>query len=166
MQWNLFLDGLQSPVVSSKLRPCLDESWPVILQALALDAVPVNSEGNDYIKASVKNTHKHSVATSQYSMVQLKFEDFKFLWGFSLLGLFQSQHPIMYRPIIQLAFVNVKHGGNSPGDEVKSPGLKLYEIALPMFQFLSTESFFGAELLNKDICKELLQVGVISYSIL
>jgi hypothetical protein len=166
LQWNLFLDGLQSPVVSSKLRPCLDESWPVILQALALDSVPVNSEGNDCTKASAANTDKHSTATCQYSMVQLKFEDFKFLWGFSLLGLFQSQHPILYKPIIQLAFVNAKHGGNSPSDEVKAPGLKLYEIVLPMFQFLSTESFFGAGLLNRDICKELLQVGVISYSII
>ncbi|KAK2359319.1 HEAT repeat-containing protein [Trifolium repens] len=161
-KWNLFLDGLQSPVVSSKLRPCLDESWPVILQALALDSVPVNSEGNDCTKASAANTDKHSTATCQYSMVQLKFEDFKFLWGFSLLGLFQSQHPILYKPIIQLAFVNAKHGGNSPSDEVKPPGLKLYEIVLPMFQFLSTESFFGAGLLNMDICKELLQI--LSYS--
>ncbi|KAI5432457.1 protein SWEETIE [Lathyrus oleraceus] len=161
-KWNLFLDGLQSPVVSSKLRPCLDESWPVILQALALDSVPVNSGGNDSTKASVKETDKHNAAKCQYSMVQLKFEDFKFLWGFSLLGLFQSQHPILYKPIIQLAFVNVKHGGNSPSGDVKTPGLKLYEIVLPMFQFLSTESFFGEGLLNMDICKELLQI--LSYS--
>ncbi|KAH1200450.1 Protein SWEETIE [Glycine max] len=140
-KWNLFLDGLQSPIVSSKLRPCLDESWPVILQALALDAVPVNSEGNE---ASVENTQKHSATTYQYSMVELKCEDFKFLWGFSLLGLFQSQHPIICRPIIQLAFVNAKHGGNLPSNEVKPSGLKLYEIVLPMFQFLLTERFFGA----------------------
>ncbi|RHN44030.1 hypothetical protein MtrunA17_Chr7g0214901 [Medicago truncatula] len=159
---NLFLDGLQSPVVSSKLRPCLEESWPVILQALGLDSVPANFEGQDCTKASVRNTYKHTEATCQYSMVHLKFEDFKFLWGFSLLGLFQSQHPVLYRSIIQLAFVNTKHGGNSPRDEVKPPGLKLYEIVLPMFQFLSTESFFGAGLLNVDICKELLQI--LSYS--
>lgn len=166
MQGNLFLDGLQSPVVSSKLRPCLEESWPVILQALGLDSVPANFEGQDCTKASVRITYKHTEATCQYSMVHLKFEDFKFLWGFSLLGLFQSQHPVLYRSIIQLAFVNTKHGGNSPRDEVKPPGLKLYEIVLPMFQFLSTESFFGAGLLNVDICKELLQVGVVSYSII
>uniref|UniRef100_A0A0R0FEX9 HEAT repeat-containing protein 5B n=1 Tax=Glycine max TaxID=3847 RepID=A0A0R0FEX9_SOYBN len=158
-KWNLFLDGLQSPIVSSKLRPCLDESWPVILQALALDAVPVNSEGNE---ASVENTQKHSATTYQYSMVELKCEDFKFLWGFSLLGLFQSQHPIICRPIIQLAFVNAKHGGNLPSNEVKPSGLKLYEIVLPMFQFLLTERFFGAGLLTIDICKELLQI--LSYS--
>ncbi|RDY13657.1 Protein SWEETIE, partial [Mucuna pruriens] len=159
---NLFLDGLQSPIVSSKLRPCLDESWPVILQALAHDAVPVNSEVNDCPEASVDNTQKHSVATYRYSMVELKHEDFKFLWGFSLLGLFQSQHPIFCRPIIQLAFGNAKHGGNLPSNEVKPSGLKLYEIVLPMFQFLLTERFFGAQLLTMDVCKELLQV--LSYS--
>lgn len=111
----MFLDGLQSPIVSSKLCPCLDE-WLVILQALALDAIPVNSEGNE---ALVENTQKHSATTYQYSMVELKCEDFKFLWGFSLLGLFQLQHPIIYRPIIQPAFVKAKHGGNLPSNEVK-----------------------------------------------
>ncbi|XP_027350855.1 protein SWEETIE [Abrus precatorius] len=161
-KWNLFLDGLQSPIVSSKLRPCLDESWPVILQALALDAVPVNSEGNDCAKVTVEDTQKHCIATSQCSMVELKCEDFKFLWGFSLLGLFQSQHPKLCRSIIQLAFGNAKHGGNLPSNEVKPSGLKLYEIVLPMFQFLLTERFFGAGLLTLDICKELLQI--LSYS--
>lgn len=161
-KWNLLQDGLHSPIVSSKLRSCLDESWPVVLQAIALDAVPVNSEGNDCSKASVENTPTHSVSTCQYSMVELKFEDFKFLWGFSLLGLFQSQHPIIYRPIIQLAFVNSEHGGNLPTNEVKPSGLKLHDIVLPMFQFLSTERFFEAGLLNMDVCKELLQI--LSYS--
>ncbi|XP_057443151.1 protein SWEETIE-like [Lotus japonicus] len=161
-KWNMFLDGLQSPIVSSKLRPCLDESWPVILQALALDAVPVNSEGNDYPKALASNAEKHGVTSCQYSMVELKFEDFKFLWGFSLLGLFQSQHPILYRRIIQLDFANAKHGANSPSNEVKPSGVKLYEIVLPMFQFLSSERFFEAGLLTVDICRELLLI--LSYS--
>ena len=160
MQWNLFLDGLQSTIVSSKLRPCLDESWPVILQALALDAVPVDSEGNE---TSVENTLKPSATALQYSMVELKCEDFKFLWGFSLLGLFQSQHPILCQPILQHAFLSAKHNGNLSSSDVKSSDLKLYEIVLPVFQFLLTERFFGAGLLTVDICKELLQVGVLSY---
>jgi len=159
LQWNLFLDGLQSPIVSSKLRPCLDESWPVILQALALDAVPVGSEGNE---ASVENTIKHSATQHPYSMVELKCEDFKFVWGFSLLGLFQSQHPVLCQPILQHTFLSAKHCGNLSSNDVKSSGLKLYEIVLPMFQFLMTERFFGAGLLTVDICKELLQVGVLS----
>ncbi|XP_022635843.1 protein SWEETIE isoform X2 [Vigna radiata var. radiata] len=154
-KWNLFLDGLQSPIVSSKLRPCLDESWPVILQALALDAVPVDSEGNE---ASVESAIKHSATAHPYSMVQLKCEDFKFMWGFSLLGLFQSQHPILCQPILQHTFLSAKHSGNLSSNDVKSSGLKLYEIVLPMFQFLLTERFFGAGLLTVDICKELLQI--------
>ncbi|KAK7374934.1 hypothetical protein VNO80_08377 [Phaseolus coccineus] len=154
-KWNLFLDGLQSTTVSSKLRPCLDESWPVILQALALDAVPVDSEGNE---TSVENTLKPSATAHQYSMVELKCEDFKFLWGFSLLGLFQSQHPVLCQPILQHAFLSAKHNGNLSSSDVKSSGLKLYEIVLPVFQFLLTERFFGAGLLTVDICKELLQI--------
>ncbi|XP_068489389.1 protein SWEETIE isoform X2 [Phaseolus vulgaris] len=154
-KWNLFLDGLQSTIVSSKLRPCLDESWPVILQALALDAVPVDSEGNE---TSVENTLKPSATALQYSMVELKCEDFKFLWGFSLLGLFQSQHPILCQPILQHAFLSAKHNGNLSSSDVKSSDLKLYEIVLPVFQFLLTERFFGAGLLTVDICKELLQI--------
>ncbi|KAK1263806.1 hypothetical protein QJS04_geneDACA011908 [Acorus gramineus] len=39
-----FLDGIQSLLVSSKVRPCLDEAWPVILQAIALDAAPMKSD--------------------------------------------------------------------------------------------------------------------------
>ncbi|CAL0321677.1 unnamed protein product [Lupinus luteus] len=156
-KWNLFLDGIESPMVSSKLRPCLEESWPVMLQALALDAVPVNSEVKDCSKASVENTSDIG-STSQYSMVELKSEDFKFLWGFSLLGLFQSQHPILCKPIIQLSSVNAMYDGDLPFNEVNPSVFKLYEIVLLVFQFLSTERFFHEGLLTMDICKELLQI--------
>ncbi|KAK1357514.1 HEAT repeat-containing protein 5B [Heracleum sosnowskyi] len=44
--WKPFLDGIQSSLVSSKLEQCLEEAWPVILQAVALDAVPVNFSEN------------------------------------------------------------------------------------------------------------------------
>ena len=40
--------------------------WHVILQALALDAVPVNSEGNE---ASVEINQKYSATTYQYSTI-------------------------------------------------------------------------------------------------
>ncbi|XP_019453002.1 PREDICTED: HEAT repeat-containing protein 5B isoform X1 [Lupinus angustifolius] len=160
-KWNLFLDGLESPMVSSKLRPCLEESWPVMLQALALDAVPVNSEVKNCSKASVENTSDIG-STSQYSMVELKLEDFKFLWGFSLLGLFQSQHPILCKPVIQLSSVNEMYDGDLPFNEVNPSVFKLYEIVLLVFQFLSTERFFHEGLLTIDICKELLQI--FSYS--
>ncbi|KAI4352232.1 hypothetical protein L6164_006505 [Bauhinia variegata] len=160
-KWNLFLDGLQSPTVLSKLQPCLEESWPVILQALALDAVPINLEGHEFPKASFGDTPKNG-STSGYRMVEFNWEDFQFMWGFSLLCLFQSQHPAPSRPIIHLAYVKDKYDGESPTDQVDSSGLKLCEIALLVFQFLSTEAFFREGLLTMEICEELLQI--LSYS--
>uniref|UniRef100_A0A6N2MN55 Uncharacterized protein n=1 Tax=Salix viminalis TaxID=40686 RepID=A0A6N2MN55_SALVM len=66
--WNPFLDGIQSPLVSSKVQLSLEESWPVILQALALDAIPVNTHGDS--KATDENTSNNSLI-SGYSMVEL-----------------------------------------------------------------------------------------------
>ncbi|KAJ7971209.1 HEAT repeat 5B-like protein [Quillaja saponaria] len=139
---NLFLDGLQSPLVSSKLQPCLEESWPVILQALALDAVPVNLGGGELSKATVDDIARNGSA-SGYSMVVLELEEFQFLWGFSLLVLFESQHPTLCKPVIPLASAKAKYGEDSPNNKMNPSGLKLYEIVLPVFQFLSTEDFLG-----------------------
>ncbi|KAK0602924.1 hypothetical protein LWI29_038293 [Acer saccharum] len=47
--------GIQSPLVSSRLLPCLEEAWPVILQAAALDAVPMNSDGTGYSRTAAEN---------------------------------------------------------------------------------------------------------------
>ncbi|KAK0601532.1 hypothetical protein LWI29_025122 [Acer saccharum] len=47
--------GIQSPLVSSRLLPCLEEAWPVIFQAAALDAVPMNSDGKGYSRTAAEN---------------------------------------------------------------------------------------------------------------
>ncbi|PKI75616.1 hypothetical protein CRG98_004017 [Punica granatum] len=60
-QWSPFLDGLQSPLVSTKLEPCFKEAWPVILQALALDAVPKNDDVNGDAIKTVQITQEDSV---------------------------------------------------------------------------------------------------------
>lgn len=159
LQWNPFLDGIQSPLVSSKLLPCLEEAWPVILQAVALDAVPVNHDGNGYSKTSVENMSRISLI-SGYSMVELECEEHQFLWGFALLVVFQEQHLLPVKQTIALGSAKVKFGGDSPMKEMNSLGLKLYEIALPIFQFLSTESFFTAGFVTVNLCQELLQVVI------
>lgn len=153
--WNPFLDGIQSPIVSSKVQLSLEESWPVILQALALDAIPANTHGNS--KETDENTSNNSLI-SGYSMVELKLEDYRFLWGFSLLVLFQRQHPTLTRRIILLSSAEVRYGGDSPTEETNTAALKQYEIVLPVFQFLLTERFFSEEFITLDICRELLQV--------
>ncbi|KAA8530559.1 hypothetical protein F0562_005268 [Nyssa sinensis] len=160
--WKPFLDGIQSPLVSWKLRPCLEEAWPVILQALALDAVPVNFYVNGSSKVTTENT-SNSNSVSGYSMVELRSEEFRFLWGFALLVLFQGQDPTLGKHIIPLDSAKAKLSGDSAVEDTSLLALKLYEIVLPVFQFLSTKRFFGMGFLTMDTCTELLQV--FSYSI-
>ncbi|XP_050228760.1 protein SWEETIE isoform X2 [Mercurialis annua] len=156
--WKPFLDGIQLPLVPGKLLCSLEEAWPVILQALALDAIPLHADGSP---RSAVDLSRHSLI-SGYSMVELELEEYRFLWGFTLLVLFQQQHPTINRQIIPLSSAKCRNGGDLL-EETSSTALKLYEIVLPVFQFLSSESFFTAKFLTADICQELLQV--LSYSI-
>ena len=158
-QWNPFLDGIQSPLVSSKLQSCLEESWPVILQAIALDAVPVNVEENEYSKSTDETTSRNCLL-SGHSMAQLESEDYQFLWGFALLVLFQGQNSNLSGLKNSFSFVKAYNGGDPSSEELSSSGVKLHEIVLPVFQFLSTKRFASAGFLTMDICNELLQVAI------
>jgi hypothetical protein len=159
--WNSFLDGIQSPLVSTKLQQCLEEAWPVVLQAVALDSVPVNYSSKESSQAIEDSTENSSF--SGYSMVELESEDYLFLWGFALLILFQGQDSNTDKTIIPVGSVKSKFSTELNGEDPQSLSLKLYEIVLPVFQFLSAESFFRAGFLKIDLCRELLQV--FSYSI-
>ncbi|CAI0547649.1 unnamed protein product [Linum tenue] len=158
-QWNL-LDEIQSPLALAKLQPILEEVWPIILQALALDAVPVNFNTN--CASDAENVPNNSLI-SGYSMVQLDMEDYHFVWGFALLVLFQRHHVAQCRRIIPVTSAKVTHGADLPVDEKNLTTLKLHEVVLPVFQFLSSQRFFAAGFLTVDVCRELLQV--FSYSI-
>ncbi|EEF45628.1 conserved hypothetical protein [Ricinus communis] len=160
LQWKPFLDGIQSPLVSGNLLSSLEEAWPVILQALALDAIPSNGDGSP--RTAVENILRNNLI-SGYSMVELDLEEYQFLWGFALLVLFQQQHPKITRQIIPLSSAKSRYGGDLPTEETNPTALKLYEIVLPVFQFLLSERFFAAHFLTAEICQELLQV--LSYSI-
>uniref|UniRef100_A0A2P2MKT4 HEAT repeat-containing protein 5B isoform X2 n=1 Tax=Rhizophora mucronata TaxID=61149 RepID=A0A2P2MKT4_RHIMU len=157
--WNPFLDGIQSPLVSSKLQHTLEEAWPVILQAVALDSVPAKFDENS--EKIAEDTLRNNLI-SGYRMVELELEDYHFLWGFALLVLFQQQHPVPSGQIIGLSSAKIRYGGDSPIEEINHTDLKLYEIVLPVFQFLSTGRFFSAKFLSVDICQELLQVFLYS----
>ncbi|XP_058187917.1 protein SWEETIE-like isoform X1 [Rhododendron vialii] len=159
--WKPFLDGIQSPLVSAKLQPCLEAAWPVIFQAVALDAVPLHFELN-LSSQTTENTSENAFI-SGYSMVQLKPEEFRFLWGFALLVLFEGQNPVLHKPLVPLDSAKAKLGGDGQVEDTNPLTLKSYEIVLPVFQFLSMERFFSMGFLTMDICRELLQV--LSYSI-
>ncbi|CAL5343621.1 unnamed protein product [Camellia sinensis] len=130
-KWKPFLDGIQSPLVSTKLQPCLEEAWPVILQAAALDAVPVHFDMN--LSSQTTKNNSNNTFISGYSMVQLKPEEFQFLWGFALLVLFQGQDPTLYKHLICLSSAKAKFGGDSPVEDTNPLALKLFEIVLPVF---------------------------------
>ncbi|KAL7101750.1 hypothetical protein ACP275_08G074200 [Erythranthe tilingii] len=152
--WKPFLDGIQSSVISVELQPCLDEAWPVILQALVLDAVPNNSDVNE----SSPTDRSKNIPTSGYSMVELRLDDFQFLWGFFLLVLFQEQDIALSEHIIPVCCIKSKFSNEIPVDDLNSSSLKLYNIFFPVFQFMSTKRFFTSGFLTLDACRELLQV--------
>lgn len=148
--------------MSSKLQQCLEEAWPVVLQAVALDAVPVNFDLKGS-SATMDDSTKSS-SFSGYSMVELESEDYLFLWGFALLILFQGQDATLDKSIIPVGSVKSKLGTALNAEDTHSLALKSYEIVLPVFQFLSTESFFSMGYLKIDLCRELLQVLASIYS--
>lgn len=157
-QWKPFLDGIQSSLVAKKLKHCLEESWPFILQAVSLDAVPVNMDASESSRTA-DDTSK-SVFFSGYNMVELQQQDYQFLWSFSLLVLFQGQHATPDETIIPLDYVKSNFGSDSPVADTHSKAMKFYEIIFPVFGFLSAEKFFQTGFLTIDVCRELLQVIV------
>uniref|UniRef100_A0A803LAT9 HEAT repeat-containing protein n=1 Tax=Chenopodium quinoa TaxID=63459 RepID=A0A803LAT9_CHEQI len=152
--WKPFLEGIKSPLVASNLKLCLDESWPVILQAVALDAVPVDISVNKSLDQTEDKMMKNLV--SGYSMVGLNSEEFKFLWGLSLLLLFQGQNATVDKQILPIA-LDKSISVESQFEETKPLTLKLCEILLPVFRSLCAEKFFSMGFLTTEICRELLQ---------
>lgn len=149
--WEPFLDGIQSSVVSAELLPCLEEAWPVILQALVLDAVPANSD----LIESPPTDRTENIPTSGYSMVELQKDDFNFLWGFLLMVLFQEQDatPSEHIPLCRIKSNFIS---NISIDESSSSS-NLKNIFFSVFQFMSTKRFFSSGYLSLDACTELLQ---------
>nr|XP_029117887.1 LOW QUALITY PROTEIN: protein SWEETIE [Elaeis guineensis] len=150
-----FLDGIQSLLVSSKVQECLHEAWPLILQATALDAIPMKFELDKSSKHDEDSPRTPFI--SGHSMVRLKLSEFQFLWGLSLLVLFQGQQLVSgNQGKMLLVHDEKKHSGDSMPQGVHY--LSSFEIALLVFQSLSKEVFFSQEFLSLDLCKELLQV--------
>ncbi|KAL1536904.1 protein SWEETIE-like [Salvia divinorum] len=151
--WEPFLDGIQSSVVSAELHPCLEEAWPVILQALVLDAVPANS---DLIESSPTD-RTENIHTSGHGMVEFQTDDFNFLWGFLLLVLFQENDVTPREHIIPVCQIKSNFSSKILADDSSSSS-SLKNIFSSVFQFMSTKSFFSTGYLSLDVCTELLKV--------
>ncbi|KAJ0962918.1 hypothetical protein J5N97_028040 [Dioscorea zingiberensis] len=155
LKYKPFLDGIQSPVVSSKVKGCLDEAWPVILQAAVLDSVPSKFEGK-LSRSDIEGASKE-MFVSGWSMVKLEFGDFQFLWGLALLVLFHGQElEVGKRVKLPLFNIEKKHDQNCLVKE--SHYLTYSEIALVVFQSLSKERFLSQGFLPLDLCREIFQV--------
>ena len=147
LQHKSFLEGIESSIVSSKVQKCLDETWPIILQAVALDAVPESSKSDESSKY-VTNGSANENSISGYIMVHLELRDFDLLWVLAQLILFQTQQTLLdSKESVPLA----------RSDKLRE---KISEIALVTLQFLSSDIFFNAdEFVGVDRLKELFQVN-------
>ncbi|KAF9625554.1 hypothetical protein IFM89_024327 [Coptis chinensis] len=152
-----FLEGIQSPLVFSKLQRCLEEAWPVLLQAAALDAVPVK-HGIDVSSAAVDEIETESTLISGYRMVELETKEYQFLWGLALFILFQGKNSVISRQVIPRIDPELQLSEGLMLEESTLLGSRCCEIALMVLQSLSTEAFFRSGFLTLDRCKELLQV--------
>uniref|UniRef100_A0A7N0VMZ5 HEAT repeat-containing protein 5B n=1 Tax=Kalanchoe fedtschenkoi TaxID=63787 RepID=A0A7N0VMZ5_KALFE len=153
--WMPFLEGIQSPFASDKLISCLEEAWPVVFQAVALDAIPATSLSG--FSNAISESSYNTASLSGYNMVALEHEEYQLVCGFALLVLFQWQHPILDEHILPASALRKFHKGSS-GDDINVSTMKLHEIVLPVLQFLSTEKFFKSGFLNLNFCQDLVKM--------
>lgn len=151
-----FLDGIQSLLVSTKVRACLDEACPLILHAYVLDAIPVEFEMEKHCHYDTKNLSK-ILLRSGYIMVRLDIREFRFVWGLTLLFLFRGQHSMSCSHVATLLYYMKAENIGGVTLEMTFDE-RIYEISLLIFQALSREVFFHLGYLTSEICRELLQV--------
>ncbi|WOK94226.1 HEAT repeat-containing protein 5B isoform X6 [Canna indica] len=156
-----FLDGIQFAVVSTKVKKCIDEVWPLILQATALDAVPVNFKTDNTSNLNARDS-KDALSLSGHSMVGLGTNEFHFLWGLSQLIMFQGQQFVSDTPVKILFTLSENRSGVSVFHGTRFM-MASCEIAFTVLQSLSNEAFFSNGLLSSELCIELLQILVYSH---
>ncbi|EPS72441.1 hypothetical protein M569_02317, partial [Genlisea aurea] len=152
--WKPFIEGIQTATNSVELKVCLEEAWAVILQALVLDAVPSNFGLN----ASSPSDGSENIPNSTYGAFEMQLDDFKFIWGFLLLILYQAQDATIHKQIIPLGHIIPNLSSDLGIDDSYSLSLNLNNLLFPVIKFISSESIFRSGFLTMDACKELLQV--------
>ncbi|KAJ4781926.1 HEAT repeat-containing protein [Rhynchospora pubera] len=128
-----FLDGIQSPLVLSKVEKYLKDTWPLILESTVLDAAPSGIESDKDM-----DLNDDASFISGRSMAKLEKTEFRFIWGFSKLLLFHSK-------------------GKNSELMVRVDDQKLIGVVLTVFLCLTKEVFFKQEFVSLEMCHELLQ---------
>ncbi|KAL4197361.1 hypothetical protein AMTRI_Chr04g187950 [Amborella trichopoda] len=153
-----FLDGIESPLVSSMVRPCLNEAWPVVLQAVTLDCAPMQSERDGYPDSGAEHSFDKNADISGYNKFRLDSLEFNFLWGFALLTLFLGQQRREEKKVLRFINSSKFVSGDLLAEELNRFREKLFEVALIAVKSLSTNLFYDKQMLSLDLCTELLQV--------
>eukprot|EP01018_Ginkgo_biloba_P038967 Gb_38775 [translate_table: standard] len=158
-QYKPFLDGIQSAAVSLVVQPYLDEVWPVILQAVTLDAAPEKFDHEMSSSPNIKDKGSDITYTSGWIMVKLEIRDFCLLWGLAVLILFEGRNQDKNETFLHFSSscaysVNGKLAGEVPTN-VDS---KFNAVALYALQCLSNKGFYVQEMLSSKLCLELLQI--------
>lgn len=157
-EYKPFLDGIQSAAIGSVVQPYLHEVWPVILQAVTLDAAPAKFGHENPYNQNTKEMNSLDTYTSGCIMVQLEIRDFSFLWGLAILILFE-QHHVKHEKSLQFSssFTYIVNG-KLARDMHTNVDSKFKEVALYAIECLSKPGFYDEEMLSCKLCLELLQM--------
>lgn len=139
-----FLDGIQLATVAEVVSPHLNESWPVILEAVTINVTSDTPE-----EQNLNTNGKASPSAS----VEINATEYKQVWTLSIMILSDSQHQraSMRQSITSFPSFNGRLLISGPTSE--------YElVALRALQSLCTQRFHRPDMLSVDLCQELLQV--------
>ncbi|KAH9566013.1 hypothetical protein CY35_04G109200 [Sphagnum magellanicum] len=139
-----FLDGVQLAAIATLVLPLLTEAWPVVLEAVTVDAVPEVSEDSKVKANGNTGTGRHFVINAS---------EYKQLWALAMLILMdtENQGAVLKRSSTSFPSSN---GQLLIGD----PTSNLQLVALNALRCLCAKGFYSSDMLSRDLCEELLQV--------
>ncbi|XP_024543648.1 protein SWEETIE [Selaginella moellendorffii] len=136
-----FLEGMESPAIAAKLQPHLHEVSSLILEAVAVDAVPASNA--------------LPIELSTLKPVELNNSDFLLIWALSVLILLNKGSKVSDRSHHARSFPSFSGRimGNSPAGNAN-----LQLVALRALRCLCSPSFYSPAMLSIDLCQELLSM--------
>ncbi|KAL2632357.1 hypothetical protein R1flu_017043 [Riccia fluitans] len=138
-----FMEGIELVSIASMVLHFLLEVWPVVLEAVTVDAYPVGCSGPSVGGAS-----------SSTSGIQLSAEEFRQIWALSTLALSEKDQLV--------GETRSTSGANFLYADVRS-GIDKHEFipqiaALHSFRSLCSKGFYSPDMLSVELCKELVHI--------
>jgi hypothetical protein len=138
-----FLDGVQLAAIATLVLPLLTEAWPVVLEAVTVDAVPEVSEDSEVKANGNTGTGRHLVINAS---------EYKQLWALAMLILMDTENQGAVLKRSSTSFPS------SNGQLLIDPTSNLQLVALNALRCLCAKGFYSSDMLSRDLCEELLQV--------